>query len=233
MNIAPQTTVVTADPALPAPAHHFKQSLRLPRSPEEWDEANTMLSAVTAASLQATSAEEKNSCLCGDIYEALANCFGTRKPPYTKGNSQPKLKQHNRALKKVTQLKNDARKLRDWLRVLPPHSLSPPSFSLCSVTTAASNAIIRAARRDKRSLAVAWLDIANAYGSVHYSLIQFSLRHYHTPPEFCALMQSMYTGLSATITTKDWCTAPVPLEIGVYQGDPFSMAIFLTLTSAP
>ena len=57
-------------------------------------------------------------------------------------------------------------------------------------------AIIRAARRDKRSLAVARLNIANAYGSVHHSLIQFSLRHYHALPEFCALMQSMYTGLS-------------------------------------
>ena len=90
-------------------------------------------------------------------------------------------------------------------------------------------AITRAARRDKRSLAVAWLNIANAYGSVHHSLIQFSLRHYHAPPEFCALMQSMYTGLSATISTEKWCTAPVPLEIGVYQGDPLSVAIFLTV----
>lgn len=90
-------------------------------------------------------------------------------------------------------------------------------------------AIIRAARRGKKSLAVAWLDIANAYGSVHHSLIQFSLRHYHAPPEFCALMQSMYTGLSATISTDEWCTAPVPLEIGVYQGDPLSVAIFLTV----
>ena len=90
-------------------------------------------------------------------------------------------------------------------------------------------ATIKAARRNKRSLAIAWLDIANAYGSVHHSLIQFSLAHYHAPPEFCTLMQSMYTGLSATISTDEWCTAPVPLGIGVYQGDPLSVAIFLTV----
>jgi len=90
-------------------------------------------------------------------------------------------------------------------------------------------AVIKSARQYKRSLAIAWLDIANAYGSVHHSLIQFSLAHYHAPPEFCRLMQSMYTGLSATISSDEWCTAPVPLGVGVYQGDPLSVAIFLTV----
>ena len=89
--------------------------------------------------------------------------------------------------------------------------------------------IIKMAKQKKRSLAIAWLDIANAYGSVHHSLIQFSLAHYHAPPEFCRLMQSWYTGLSATISSGGWCTAPVPLRIGVYQGDPLSVAIFLTV----
>ena len=90
-------------------------------------------------------------------------------------------------------------------------------------------AIIKAAKRAKRSLAIAWLDIANAYGSVHHSLIQFSMAHYHAPPEFCRLLQSWYSGLSATITTDEWRTSPVPLEIGVYQGDPLSVVIFLTV----
>ena len=45
-------------------------------------------------------------------------------------------------------------------------------------------AIISGAIKNKRSLAMAWLDIANAYGSVHHSLIQFALRRYHAPPDF-------------------------------------------------
>ena len=53
-------------------------------------------------------------------------------------------------------------------------------------------AIIKAARRSQRSLAVAWLDIANAYGSVHHFLIQFAMAQYHAPPELCALLQSWY-----------------------------------------
>ena len=91
-------------------------------------------------------------------------------------------------------------------------------------------AIIKAARKSKRSLAVAWLDIANAYGSVHHSLIQFAMTHYHAPPEFCALFQSWYSGLSATMSSLDWVTSPIPLQIGVYQGDPLSVVIFLTVS---
>ena len=89
--------------------------------------------------------------------------------------------------------------------------------------------IIKAAKRCKRSLAVAWLDIANAYGSVHHSLIQFAMARYHAPPEFCGLLQSWYSGLSATISTEDWVTSPIPLQTGVYQGDPLSVVIFLTV----
>ena len=76
---------------------------------------------------------------------------------------------------------------------------------------------------------MAWLDIANAYGSVHHELIQFSLAHYHAPAEFCRLMQSWYSDLSATISTDMWSTLPVPLSIGVYQGDPLSVVIFFTV----
>ena len=39
--------------------------------------------------------------------------------------------------------------------------------------------ILAEARKKHKLLAVYWLDLANAYGSVHHSLIQFSLQHYH------------------------------------------------------
>ena len=86
--------------------------------------------------------------------------------------------------------------------------------------------IIKSAKRRKRSLAIAWLDIANAYGSVHHALIQFALARYHAPPEFCGLLQSWYSGLSATLSTSDWVTSPISLQTGVYQGDPLSVIIF-------
>ena len=56
-------------------------SLKLPKSPEEWAEADHLPSAVTSLVLQATTAEEKNICLCNGIYEVLASRFGTQPPP--------------------------------------------------------------------------------------------------------------------------------------------------------
>lgn len=75
MNFIPKTTAATTNTI---PAHHFKHPRRLPRNPGGVGWA--ILSAVAAASLQVISAEEKNSCLCGGIYEALANRFGTMDP---------------------------------------------------------------------------------------------------------------------------------------------------------
>ena len=90
-------------------------------------------------------------------------------------------------------------------------------------------AILAEARKRHKSLAVCWLDLANAYGSVHHSLIQFSLQHYHAPPKFCQTLQSLYTDLAAKVITDQWATPPVPLNIGVFQGDPLSVMIFNTV----
>ena len=427
----------------------FINPLRLPKNPEEWEVADHLLSAVTSAVLQASTAEEKNTSLCAGIYNTLAFRFGTRVPTRSQ---RPKIRQHDRALKEVTKQKNEARcalrkakregasddviqplaanflsllrrhsqlcrvlssRLREkevkvareecnnhfwkfaknllgkgctaqtspaftastahsyftdvyesspqlfnspsWMpsaplpkpdcamemvpiseeelarvirkskpssapspvdripylifkkcpslrpalldlfnrvimkgsvpsswkvaaiKLIPKSSAqedpsSPGNFRPIALTPVVSKllsgilkdrwlrhmrangyldsdlqkaflpkipgvgehqaklaAVIKSARQRKRSLAIAWLDITNAYGSVHHSLIQFSLAHYHAPPEFCRLLHSWYSGLSGTISTDKWSTDPVPLKIGVYQGDPLSVVIFLTV----
>ena len=47
-------------------------------------------------------------------------------------------------------------------------------------------------------------------------------RHFITP-------SSSSPWLTATISSSEWSTVSVPLRIGVYQGDPLSVAIFLTV----
>ena len=81
------------------------------------------------------------------------------------------------------------------------------------------------------SACMCWLDLANAYGSVHHNLIAYSLQHYHAPETFLSTVTDLYTDLSATITSHKWSTKPVPLNIGVYQGDPLSVIIFNTVMS--
>ena len=90
-------------------------------------------------------------------------------------------------------------------------------------------AILAEAKKKHKSLAVCWLDLANAYGSVHHSLIQFALKHYHAPPQFCQVLEALYSELSAQVITTDWATPLIPLQIGVYQGDPLSVVIFNTV----
>ena len=90
------------------------------------------------------------------------------------------------------------------------------------------SSIIRDANKNQRSLTVAWLDLANAYGSVHHKLIEFALSHYHVPRELIALTSNLYNNQQAIITCQNWQTDPIGLQVGVFQGDPFSVAIFNT-----
>ena len=64
-------------------------------------------------------------------------------------------------------------------------------------------AILAETRKKHKSLAVCWLDLANAYGSVHHSLIQFSVKHYHAPPKFSQILQSLYSGLGGISHHKE------------------------------
>ena len=85
---------------------------------------------------------------------------------------------------------------------------------------------IQDARRSQKNITICWLDLANAFGSVHHNLISYALWHYHLPAHFIRAIQSMYTGLSAVISTKQWETRPIHLGKGLFQGDPLSAAIF-------
>ena len=91
------------------------------------------------------------------------------------------------------------------------------------------SAAIADAHKRHRSLTVCWLDLANAYGSVHHGLIDYALKHYHAPPCFRKVVSHLYNGLGATITSSSWTTQPIPLQIGVYQGDPLSVVVFNTV----
>ena len=87
--------------------------------------------------------------------------------------------------------------------------------------------IIDEPRRKHKALAVCWLDLANAFGSMHHSLIRFSLEHYHAPACMVEAVSNLYEGLVGIVHTKEWSTEPFPIEVGVYQRDPLS-AIFNT-----
>ena len=92
-------------------------------------------------------------------------------------------------------------------------------------------ACLKDAHSHHRSLTVCWLDLENAFGSVRHNLIAFSLCHYHAPQIFQRMVGDLYSGLTAIISSKEWCTDAIPLDLGVYQGDPLSPIIFNTVMS--
>ena len=90
-------------------------------------------------------------------------------------------------------------------------------------------AALREPHTKHRSVTVYWLDLANAYDSVHHGLIQFSLQHYNAPDKLMNIVGDLYSDLQALITTPHWTSRPIPLKIGVYQGHSFSVVIFNTV----
>ena len=82
------------------------------------------------------------------------------------------------------------------------------------------------ARRNQRNITVCWLDLANAFGSLHQNLITYALWNYHLPGPFIRTIQSLYSGQLAVISSKEWETQPVHLAKGLFQGDPLSSATF-------
>ena len=104
-----------------------------------------------------------------------------------------------------------------------------PTVPGCTEHHLKLSSVLAEAHSNHKSLAVCWLDLANAYGSVHHSLIDYSLRHYHAPPQFLSAVQSLFSGLNAKVITAEWETPVIPLQKGVYQGDPLSVVIFNTV----
>ena len=54
---------------------------------------------------------------------------------------------------------------------------------------------LKEARAKKSNLAVIWLDIANAYGSIPHKLIVFALHRHGVSPQWIRLIERYYEGI--------------------------------------
>ena len=104
-----------------------------------------------------------------------------------------------------------------------------PTIPGCTEHHLKLSSILSEAQSKHKALAICWLDLANAYGSVHHSLIQFSLRNYQAPPQFFFILHALYGRLNATVITANWEKPLLSLQKGVHQGDPLTVVIFNTV----
>lgn len=71
------------------------------------------------------------------------------------------------------------------------------------------------------------LDIANAFGSTKHAYMLYVLRRYGYPLWLQELVADVYSGLFAVVKTNSFMSDPIPFRVGVWQGDPLSVGIFL------
>ena len=62
-------------------------------------------------------------------------------------------------------------------------------------------------------------------------MIMYSLKHYHEPPKLTDLVKSSYSGLVAKVGSGSWVSPLIPIQVGVYQGDPLSVVIVNTVVN--
>ena len=90
------------------------------------------------------------------------------------------------------------------------------------------NYLLNHQKRMKREIYVVLLDLKNAFGEVHHSLIRFSLAHHHIPPDVINIIMSQYTNFFLTVTSakSGLRTGPIHVQRGVLQGDTLSPLLF-------
>ena len=85
---------------------------------------------------------------------------------------------------------------------------------------------LRNAKESRKQIVVAWIDLANAYGSVRHNLIQFALNWYHVPHSIQKLIFDYYEKLMAKVQTSEWSTGFFLFDIGLFQGCVLSTILF-------
>ena len=80
--------------------------------------------------------------------------------------------------------------------------------------------------RTRRQIAIAWLDLENAYGSVRHMLAQFALKWYHVPESMMELLFKYQERIYLRVETDDWTSKWFHLAIGVPQGCTGSTMVF-------
>lgn len=122
-----------------------------------------------------------------------------------------------------------AKRLTRWsidAGILSPEQKCARPSEGCYEHTYILKSLVGQARRNKKKLSVAWLDIRNAFGSVPHASILNTLRHIGVPAELTSLIMNAYSGAATIFKTPLGDTGAIPIRAGVKQGCPLSPILF-------
>lgn len=101
-----------------------------------------------------------------------------------------------------------------------------PGVPGCIEHTSVISKIIEDAKRNQGDLAVLWLDISNAYGTIPHKLVDLTLQAYHVPGKVQHLLQEYFNRFRMRFTCGHFTTSWQRLEKGIVTGCTISVILF-------
>jgi hypothetical protein len=91
------------------------------------------------------------------------------------------------------------------------------------------NELTSHAKANNRTIHCTFFDLEDAFGSVSHDLISHSLSRFKFPPQIKSYIENLYSRLEGNVVTPDWEASKFRFHKGVFQGDPLSPIIFLSV----
>lgn len=104
-----------------------------------------------------------------------------------------------------------------------------PGVPGCLEHTGVVTLLIREANESKGDLAVLWLDLANAYGSIPHKLVETAQARHHVPVKICNLIMDHYNNFSARVSSGQVTSFWHKLEKGIITGCTISVSLCIPL----
>ena len=86
--------------------------------------------------------------------------------------------------------------------------------------------LIRKQKKEKGTLAVAFLDLAKAFDTISHDLFAKGLQRLGVPSQFIKVVEDLYDGATTSFATVKGETRQIKINQGVKQGDPLSPILF-------
>ena len=101
----------------------------------------------------------------------------------------------------------------------------------CFEHTGIGTQLLRKAKESKGDLAVLWLDMANADGSIPHKLVELTLKKHHVPEKMTTLILDYYESFQIRISSGQVRSDGHRLEKGIITGCTISASLFTLATN--